>query len=164
MSRVFANGPETGVQSQVESYQRLKKWYLMPPCLALSTIKWGSRVKRSNPVNGVAPSPTSRCSSYWKGGLRVTLDPLLNGISTIVGYLTLNPVFTYLFDIWIVNTFCRYTQLKDQAVLFLTIQFSISQQSYMVPSIVIIVSIITNNSIKHQPFVYTQLNDQTVIF
>ena len=27
---------ETGVQSQVESYQRLKKWYLMPPCLTLS--------------------------------------------------------------------------------------------------------------------------------
>ena len=27
---------ETGVQSQVESYQRLKKWYLMPPCLILS--------------------------------------------------------------------------------------------------------------------------------
>ena len=24
---------ETGVQSQVELYQRLKKWYLMPPCL-----------------------------------------------------------------------------------------------------------------------------------
>ena len=27
---------ETGVQSQVKSYQRLKKWYLMLPCLALS--------------------------------------------------------------------------------------------------------------------------------
>ena len=23
---------------------------------------------------------------------------------------------------------------------------------------------ITNNSIKHQPFIYTQLNDQTVLF
>ena len=32
---------ETGVQSQVESYQRLKKWYLMLPCLALSTTRWG---------------------------------------------------------------------------------------------------------------------------
>ena len=35
---------ETGIQSQVESYQRLKKWYLMLPCLAL-TITWlGLRV------------------------------------------------------------------------------------------------------------------------
>ena len=34
-----------GVQSQVESYQRLKKWYLIPPCLTLSIIKYGSRVK-----------------------------------------------------------------------------------------------------------------------
>ena len=40
---------ETLVQSQVESYQRLKKWYLMPPCLTLSIIRYGSRVKWSNP-------------------------------------------------------------------------------------------------------------------
>ena len=38
MVRVFANGPGPWVQSQVESYQRLKKWYLMPPCLTLSNI------------------------------------------------------------------------------------------------------------------------------
>ena len=30
---------ETWVQSQVESYQRLKKWYLMLPCLKLSIIR-----------------------------------------------------------------------------------------------------------------------------
>ena len=30
-------------------YQRLKKWYLMPPCLTLSIIRYGSRVKQSNP-------------------------------------------------------------------------------------------------------------------
>ena len=65
---------DTGVQSQVKSYQRLKKWYLMPPCLTLSIIRWGSRVKWNNPGNGVAPSPTPRCSSYWKRSLRVTLD------------------------------------------------------------------------------------------
>ena len=40
MSRVFANGSgDWGVQSQIKSYQRLKKWYLMPPCLTLSIIK-----------------------------------------------------------------------------------------------------------------------------
>ena len=43
--RVFAKARETWVQSQVESYQRLKKWYLMPPCLTLSIIRCGSRVK-----------------------------------------------------------------------------------------------------------------------
>ena len=62
------------VQSQVASYQRLKKWYLMPPCLTLSIIRYGSRVKWSNPGNGVAPSPTPWCSSYRKGSLRVNLD------------------------------------------------------------------------------------------
>ena len=65
---------ETGVQSQVTSYLRLKKWYLKPPYLTLSIIRYGSRVKWSNPGKSVALSPTHRCSSYWKGSLRVTLD------------------------------------------------------------------------------------------
>ena len=37
----------TGVQSQVESYQRLKKWYLIPSFLTLSIIRCISRVKWS---------------------------------------------------------------------------------------------------------------------
>ena len=65
---------ETKVQSQVESYQKLKKWYLMLPCLTLSIIRYGSRVKWSNPGKGVAPFPTPRCSSYWKGSVWVNLD------------------------------------------------------------------------------------------
>ena len=51
-----------------------KKWYLMLPCLSLSIIKHGSRVKWSNPRKGVVPSPTPRHSSLWKGSLWVTLD------------------------------------------------------------------------------------------
>ena len=35
---------ETEVQSQVELYQRLKKYYLMPPCLTLSIVRYGSRI------------------------------------------------------------------------------------------------------------------------
>ena len=67
---------EARVQSQVKSYPRLKnkKWYLMLPCLILSIIRYGSRVKWSNSGKGVAPSPRPRCSSDWKGSLRVTLD------------------------------------------------------------------------------------------
>ena len=65
---------ETGVQSQVESYQRLKKWYLIPPCLTLSIIRYVSMVKWSNPEKGVASALTPRCSSYRKGSFRVALD------------------------------------------------------------------------------------------
>ena len=61
---------ETWVQSQVESYQKLKKWFLLPPCLTFSIIRYGSRVNRSIPGKGVAPSPTPRCCSYRKGRLR----------------------------------------------------------------------------------------------
>ena len=46
----------------------------MLSCLTLSIIRYVSRVKKSNPGKGVAPSPTPRCSSYRKGSLRVTLD------------------------------------------------------------------------------------------
>ena len=62
---------ETGVQSKIESYQRLKIWYFMTPCLTLSIIKYWSRVKWINPWKGVAPFPTLQCSSYWKGSLQV---------------------------------------------------------------------------------------------
>ena len=48
---------ETEVQSLVKSYQRLKKWYVMPPCLTLIIIRYVSRVKWSNSGEGVVPSP-----------------------------------------------------------------------------------------------------------
>ena len=67
MVRVFAKGPG-------ESYQRLKKWYLMPPCSTLSIIRHGSRVKWRTPGKGVAPIPAPLCSSYREGSLRVILD------------------------------------------------------------------------------------------
>ena len=53
---------ETWVQSLVESYQRLKKWYLTPPCI----IRYGSRVKWGNPEKGVVPASTPWCGSNQK--------------------------------------------------------------------------------------------------
>ena len=43
------------------AYQRLKKWYLIPPWLTLSIFRFGSNVNWSNPGNGVAPFPAPRC-------------------------------------------------------------------------------------------------------
>ena len=42
--------------------------------VTLSIIRYISRVKWRNSGKGVAPSPTLRCSSYWKRSFRVTLD------------------------------------------------------------------------------------------
>ena len=64
VGRVFANGLENWVQSQVKSYQRLLKWYWLPHCLALCNIRYVSRVKWCNPGKKVAPSSTPQCSSY----------------------------------------------------------------------------------------------------
>ena len=47
---------------------------MTPPCLTLSIIRYGSRVKWSNLGNGVAPYSIPRRCSYWKGSLRVTLN------------------------------------------------------------------------------------------
>ena len=75
----------TSVQFQFESYQRLKKWCLIPPCFILSIIRYGSRVKWSNRGKGVALSPTPQCNSYWKGSLGIALNygwPTYNDIRT----------------------------------------------------------------------------------
>ena len=55
MSKVFANGlgDRSSIPGQV--IPKIQKWYLMPPCLTLSIIRYGSRVKWSNPEKGVAP-------------------------------------------------------------------------------------------------------------
>ena len=50
------------------------KWYLIPLCLTFSSIRYVSRVKRSNPGKVVAPFPTPWCSSYGKGSFLVALD------------------------------------------------------------------------------------------
>ena len=45
VGRVFANLSGDLVLSQLASYQRLQKWYLIPPCLTLSNIRYVSRIK-----------------------------------------------------------------------------------------------------------------------
>ena len=84
---------EIWVQSQVESYQRLKKWYLMPPCLTLSIIRYGSRVKWSNPGKGVAPSPTPRRSKLSKR--EPSGHPRLWSPTLLFFYLTWGCTFFY---------------------------------------------------------------------
>ena len=74
MLRVFANGLGDLGLIPGRVIPKTQKWYLMPPCLTLSIIRYGSRVKWRNPGKGVALSPTPQCSSYRKGSLRVTLD------------------------------------------------------------------------------------------
>ena len=74
VGRVFANGPGDLGSIPGCVFQRLKKWYLIPPCLTLSNIKYVSRIKWSNPGKGVALSPPPRCSSYQRGSLLVILD------------------------------------------------------------------------------------------
>ena len=92
---------ETWVQSQVESYQRLKKWYLMPPYLTLSIKGYRSRVKWSNPEKGVASSPTPWCSKLSKrepSGHPRLWSP------TLLFYLLIKPWMYFSSSFWYVLT------------------------------------------------------------
>ena len=70
--KVFANGPGDLGSIPGRVISKTQKCYLMPPCLTLSIIRYGSRVKWNNAGKGVAPSPTPWCRSYRKGSLWVT--------------------------------------------------------------------------------------------
>ena len=63
---------ETGVQSQVESYQRLKKL----DTSLLNTLHYKvhikGKVEQSRERSSIPPKP--QCSSYWKGNLWVVLN------------------------------------------------------------------------------------------
>ena len=78
VSRVFANGP--GDLGSIPGRVISKTLKMVFDTSLLGTQQYKvcvtnvSRVKWSNPGEGVAPSPTSRCSSYWKGSLLVALD------------------------------------------------------------------------------------------
>ena len=59
---MFAKGPGDWGSIPGRVIPKTQKWYLMPPCLAVSIIRYGSRVKWSNPGKGVVPFSTPRCS------------------------------------------------------------------------------------------------------
>ena len=74
----------------------------MPPCLTLRIIRHVSRVKWSNPGKEIVPSPTPRCSSYWKGSLLVALA---NFTFTLQKVKSLKLNLLYLFVIlFLINT------------------------------------------------------------
>ena len=85
---------ETWVHSHVESYQRLKKWYLMPLCLTLSIIRHGSRIKWGNPGKGAAPSPTPSVVAIEKGASR---SPSATVANFTFSYIWLETYYSFIF-------------------------------------------------------------------
>ena len=69
---------ETGVQSQVELYQRFKKIVLNTPLLNTQQYKVCIKGKVEQYREKVVPSPTPWCSSYLKGAFRLPLTMVTN--------------------------------------------------------------------------------------
>ena len=59
MSRGFANGAGDRISILGRVIPKTQKWYLMQPYLTLSTIRYRSRVKWSNPGKVVLQRETS---------------------------------------------------------------------------------------------------------
>ena len=100
---------ETGVQSQVESYQRLKKQYLMPVCLTLNNIiRYGSRVSWT--VQGMELCPP------------LHLDVISLEKGAFVSHSTTVCQLTYLMreNFWVIIFFY---QIKQSSPTFCPFQF-----------------------------------------
>ena len=79
MSRVFASGPRGRASIPGRVIPKIHKMVLD------ATLHYKVRVKWNNSGKVVAPSPTPRCSSYWKGILRV--PPRLRSPTFLTYYL-----------------------------------------------------------------------------
>ena len=88
---------ETGVHSHVESYQRLKKWYLIPLCLTLSIIRFESRVKWSQPGKGEAPLRLSVVVNE-KGAFLSPSTSIVNFIYVYI-YIYISKLLIYIWNI-----------------------------------------------------------------
>ena len=62
--RVFANSPGDLDSIRGRLIPKTQKWYLIPPCLTLSIIRYGSRVKWSNPGKGAFESPSTTVTNF----------------------------------------------------------------------------------------------------
>ena len=71
---VFANRPGDLGSIPGRVIPMTQKWYLTYLCFILIIIRYVWRVRWSNPRKGVAPFPTPRFCSYWKGKLRIAFD------------------------------------------------------------------------------------------
>ena len=72
--RVFANGPGDLGSIPGRVIPKTQKMVLDASLLNTQHYKVRIKGKVEQSREGVAPSPTHWCSSYWKGSLRVTLD------------------------------------------------------------------------------------------
>ena len=86
---------ETTVQSQVESYQRLKKWYLIPPCLNTQHYRVLIKGKCSNPGKGVVPS--SILVAIEKGAFGLPLTIVSQLICVCIYKYTYIHTYTYIY-------------------------------------------------------------------
>ena len=73
-NRVFFNRPGDRGSIPGRVIQKTQKMVLDAALLNTQHYKISIKGKWSNPENGVAPSPSARCKSYWKGNVWVTLD------------------------------------------------------------------------------------------
>ena len=123
--RVFANGPGDLGSIPGRVIPKTEKMVLDASLVNTQHYKVRIKGKVEQSRKGVAPSPTPWCSSYRKAfGLPSTM------VANFTTLLSINKVQWFQVLVCIANNSIKhqsfvYTQLKDQTVLFVIIQFSI---------------------------------------
>ena len=125
VGKVFTNGP--GDMDSIPGcvIPKTLKWYLIPPCLKLTNIRYVSRAMWSNPGKGVATSSTPRCCSYWIGSLLVALDygcQLYNMVS--INYFYLKAIICLHTVIWINIILIQSKWLRVQVTILIKKKYS----------------------------------------
>ena len=84
-NRIYHTCIHTHTYIYTHTYQRLKKkWYLMPPCLTLSIIRYESRVKWGNPGKGVVLSKREPSSHPLLQSPTLLLDKLNKSMEKVL--------------------------------------------------------------------------------
>ena len=106
MVRVFANGPGDRGSIPDRVIPKTQKWYLIPPCLTLSIIRYGSRVKWVNRGKGVVPSLHLGVVAIEKGIFKRPLTTVAN--FTFFYYIYLYSCVCVLFHIRFLYCSCYF--------------------------------------------------------
>ena len=118
VGRMFTNGP--GDQGSIlgRVIPKTQKWYLMPPCLTLSTLRYGSRVKWSNPENGLSVLPYISVQQLLK---RESQDRPRQVLANLLRY-----IYIYIYTKHSARTGCNRRRILKQCLSGLNLKFNFS--------------------------------------
>ena len=111
VGRVFANGPADVGSIPSRVIPKTLKWYLIPPCLILSNIRYVSRVKWSNPGKGLS-------SPLHFGVVAIEKGALWSPSTTVPNFYIYIYIYVYIYKGFMVLTSYLGELMEDQMLQY----------------------------------------------